>query len=73
MEQKEDLYLNAKNKLLVLFEKGFISDLQLYYLLNLARQKLGLITLDKSIYLWYILKKERIYTQERSQIWKKEP
>ena len=51
MEQKEDLYLDTKNKLLVLFEKGFISDLQLYYLLNLARQKLGLIALDKSIYL----------------------
>lgn len=51
MTVNEKLYLDAKNKIISLKEKGLLSELQVAYLLNKAREKLELKVEDLSIYL----------------------
>ena len=51
MTVNEKLYLDAKNKIILLKEKGLLSELQVAYLLNKAREKLELKVEDLSIYL----------------------
>ena len=51
MKANELLYKDAKAKLCELNRKKLISENQLDFLLILAREKLGLFVIDKSIYL----------------------
>lgn len=51
MTVNEKLYLDAKNKIILLKEKGLLSELQVAHLLNKAREKLELKVEDLSIYL----------------------
>ena len=62
MKENERLYIDVKSKILLLKENKFIDQEQATFLLNKARKKLGLKYENESIYLWYILEKERICT-----------
>lgn len=51
MSQKEKLYEEVKNRIIYLLHSKAISQLQCDYLLKQARIELGLLVVNKSIYL----------------------
>lgn len=51
MEENEKLYNDTRRRILYLKDNGKLTDLQVTFLLDLARKKLGLKVLNSSIYL----------------------